>query len=179
MPIYYVGSTPYSSDLYHSGVKGMHWYERLYQYLNGKLTPLGYVHYHVNPPDEAHGPVINFATEEDRAKYEAELKAKTISEIRKGNDTSGDKPSSSSSKIVSTKTKKALVGATEETKNEKKKKKKTKKSKKASEKKTTKAKTKKEEKKFRSQNYHHGIDFVEHSPFLNMPIAQLQARRIR
>lgn len=34
----------------HSGTKGMRWGQRLYQYLNGSLTPLGREHYGVGPP---------------------------------------------------------------------------------------------------------------------------------
>lgn len=36
--------------IYHSGTKGMKWYQRLYQYPDGSLTPLGRVHYGVGPP---------------------------------------------------------------------------------------------------------------------------------
>lgn len=34
-------------ELCHSGTKGMHWGERLYQYSDGSLTPLGRIHYGV------------------------------------------------------------------------------------------------------------------------------------
>lgn len=34
-----------SDELYHSGVKGMKWYRRLYQYKDGSYTPLGRIHY--------------------------------------------------------------------------------------------------------------------------------------
>ena len=33
------------NELNHSGIKGMHWGERLYQYEDGSLTPLGRIHY--------------------------------------------------------------------------------------------------------------------------------------
>jgi hypothetical protein len=34
-------------EMYHSGILGMHWGERLYQNKDGSLTPLGRIHYHV------------------------------------------------------------------------------------------------------------------------------------
>lgn len=39
------GTDIYDDCLEHSGVKGMHWYERRYQYPDGRLTPLGRLHY--------------------------------------------------------------------------------------------------------------------------------------
>lgn len=38
-------STISSDELYHSGTKGMKWHNRLYQYEDGSLTPLGRIHY--------------------------------------------------------------------------------------------------------------------------------------
>ena len=34
-----------NDEIYHSGVKGMRWYHRLYQYKDGSYTPLGRIHY--------------------------------------------------------------------------------------------------------------------------------------
>ena len=45
MKIYYVAGLPYSDELYHHGTKGMKWGQRLYQYEDGTLTPLGKIHY--------------------------------------------------------------------------------------------------------------------------------------
>lgn len=43
--IYVKHPSYYSNSLKHSGTKGMHWGERLYQYKDGSLTPLGRIHY--------------------------------------------------------------------------------------------------------------------------------------
>lgn len=41
MPIYYVGSMPYSDELFHHGIKGQKWGIRRYQNADGTLTPEG------------------------------------------------------------------------------------------------------------------------------------------
>lgn len=41
MSIYYVGSIPYTDELTHHGIKGMHWYIRRYQNPDGSLTEAG------------------------------------------------------------------------------------------------------------------------------------------
>lgn len=41
MSIYYIGSIPYSSELYHHGVKGQRWGVRRYQNPDGTLTAAG------------------------------------------------------------------------------------------------------------------------------------------
>ncbi len=45
MPIYYVGSMPYSSSLSHFGIKGQKWGIRRYQNPDGTLTPAGKARY--------------------------------------------------------------------------------------------------------------------------------------
>lgn len=40
----------YKDYLEHFNTKGSHWGERLYQYKDGSLTPLGRIHYNVGPP---------------------------------------------------------------------------------------------------------------------------------
>lgn len=52
MHIYYVAGVPYSDELYHHGTKGMRWGQRLYQYEDGTLTPLGKIHYGVQKVGE-------------------------------------------------------------------------------------------------------------------------------
>jgi hypothetical protein len=47
------GTDIYDDCLEHSGVKGMHWYERRYQYPDGRLTPLGKLHYGIGQRREA------------------------------------------------------------------------------------------------------------------------------
>ena len=48
---YIIGNDLYGQDyLEHSGTKGMHWYERRYQYPDGSYTPLGRQHYGIGPP---------------------------------------------------------------------------------------------------------------------------------
>lgn len=47
------GTDIYDDCLEHSGVKGMHWYERRYQYPDGRLTPLGRLHYGIGQRREA------------------------------------------------------------------------------------------------------------------------------
>ncbi len=49
MPIYYVGSMPYSSSLSHFGIKGQKWGIRRYQNPDGTLTPAGKARYTNNP----------------------------------------------------------------------------------------------------------------------------------
>lgn len=45
MNTYYAAGIPYSDELWHYGTKGMKWGQRLYQYEDGSLTPLGKIHY--------------------------------------------------------------------------------------------------------------------------------------
>lgn len=45
MSIYYVGSIPYTDELTHHGIKGMHWYVRRYQNPDGTLTEEGKARY--------------------------------------------------------------------------------------------------------------------------------------
>lgn len=47
------GTDIYDDCIEHSGVKGMHWYERRYQYPDGRLTPLGRIHYGIGQRREA------------------------------------------------------------------------------------------------------------------------------
>lgn len=47
MKTYYAAGLPYSDELWHHGTKGMKWGQRLYQYEDGTLTPLGKIHYGV------------------------------------------------------------------------------------------------------------------------------------
>jgi hypothetical protein len=45
MSMYYVGSVPYSDELYHHGIKGMHWGVRRYTNPDGTLTEEGKARY--------------------------------------------------------------------------------------------------------------------------------------
>lgn len=60
MAIYYVGSMPYSDELFHHGIKGQKWGIRRYQNADGTLTPEGVKRY---------GTVENFQkAQQDKAK---------------------------------------------------------------------------------------------------------------
>lgn len=65
--IYVKHPSYYSGPLIHSGTKGMHWGERLYQYEDGSLTPLGRIHYGIG---KARARRIEQANEKARIKAE-------------------------------------------------------------------------------------------------------------
>ena len=48
--MYYVAGVPYSSELRHDGILGMHWYRRRFQNEDGSLTPAGRERYGVGEP---------------------------------------------------------------------------------------------------------------------------------
>ena len=64
------------NELNHSGIKGMHWGERLYQYEDGSLTPLGRIRYGV-------GQVRVKRAEQAAAKAKAKAEQETEREKRK------------------------------------------------------------------------------------------------
>jgi len=85
--IYYVGTEPYSSDLYHHGIKGQKWGIRRYQNQDGSLTAEGLARY---------GSVENFQAEQARKKerreaFKAQIKsgyASTRTKLKEANQRS-------------------------------------------------------------------------------------------
>lgn len=67
--MYYIGSMQCNPNyLEHSGKKGMHWGQRLYQNKDGSLTPLGRIHYGYGPRKYV-DPNTGKMSEEGRRKY--------------------------------------------------------------------------------------------------------------
>lgn len=90
--IYVKHPSYYADTLQHSGRKGMHWGERLYQYPDGSLTPLGRIHYGVGAARKAVSDHVKRERNEDgtltlrgKIKYKTTDKYKlmTDDEIRK------------------------------------------------------------------------------------------------
>lgn len=61
--------------LVHEGVKGMHWYERRYQNLDGSLTPLGRIHYGIGK--------ARVRRAEKKAKAAEKAEAKRVKRVEK------------------------------------------------------------------------------------------------
>lgn len=78
--IYVKHPSYYSNSLRHSGTKGMHWGERLYQYEDGSLTPLGRVHYGIG---QARVKRAEKAAERKRRKEERAAEEKRQKEEKK------------------------------------------------------------------------------------------------
>ena len=79
------------NDFYHSGVKGMHWGERRYQYEDGSYTPLGREHYGIGParePGSKYDKVMQKALKEDARyeRYRKELDAENRKHVTKISD---------------------------------------------------------------------------------------------
>ena len=85
--IYVKHPSYYSDPLMHSGTKGMHWGERLYQYPDGSLTPLGRIHYGVGAARKTIGERVKREQNEDgtltlrgKIKYKTTDKYKLMSD---------------------------------------------------------------------------------------------------
>lgn len=76
----YVKHPSYSNSLNHSGTKGMHWGERLYQNKDGSLTPLGRIHYGIG---QARIRRAEKAAEKTRQKEERKAEEKRQAEAKK------------------------------------------------------------------------------------------------
>lgn len=76
--IYYVSGIPYSDELYHSGIPGMHWGRRRFQYKNGKYTPAGKLRYGIGDGNVA----VSDTGTGDKKGYEVSQKMRNDKDVQ-------------------------------------------------------------------------------------------------